>query len=62
MATNILEEFEDFLGGGITIQPGMKGVFDVILDGNLIFSKKKLDRHAEPGEVEKMLITLIEGE
>jgi selT/selW/selH-like putative selenoprotein len=27
------------------------GVFEVKLDGDLIFSKKALRRHAEPGEV-----------
>jgi selenoprotein W-related protein len=30
---------------------GTKGVFDVDVDGELIFSKKALGRHAEPGEV-----------
>jgi len=27
------------------------GVFEVVVDGELVFSKKALDRHAEPGEV-----------
>jgi selT/selW/selH-like putative selenoprotein len=27
------------------------GVFEVKLDGDLVFSKKALRRHAEPGEV-----------
>jgi selenoprotein W-related protein len=27
------------------------GVFEVTLDGDLIFSKMQLGRHAEPGEV-----------
>jgi predicted Rdx family selenoprotein len=27
------------------------GVFEVTMDGRLIFSKKALKRHAEPGEV-----------
>jgi len=33
---------------------GSKGVFDVKVDGELIFSKKQLGRHAEPGEVLKL--------
>jgi len=30
-------------------------VFEVTLDGELIFSKKKLGRHAEPGEVARLV-------
>jgi selenoprotein W-related protein len=31
------------------------GVFEVEADGQLVFSKKKLGRHAQPGEVVKLL-------
>ena len=31
--------------------PSSKGRFEVILDGELIFSKAELGRHANPGEV-----------
>lgn len=31
--------------------PSSKGRFEVTLDGDLIFSKAALGRHAEPGEV-----------
>jgi len=31
--------------------PSSKGRFEVTLDGQLIFSKASLRRHAEPGEV-----------
>jgi selenoprotein W-related protein len=30
---------------------GSKGTFDVRVDGNLIYSKHELGRHAKPGEV-----------
>jgi predicted Rdx family selenoprotein len=30
---------------------GSKGVFDVRVDGDLIFSKHDIGRHAKPGEV-----------
>jgi selT/selW/selH-like putative selenoprotein len=30
---------------------GDKGVFDVTVDGDLIYSKKQTGRHAKPGEV-----------
>ena len=35
----------------LTIVTGSSGVFDVEVDGQVIFSKKQLGRHAEPGEV-----------
>ncbi len=31
------------------------GVFEVVVDGNLVFSKKQLGRHAEPGEVVELM-------
>jgi selenoprotein W-related protein len=31
------------------------GVFEVKVDGDLVFSKKALHRHAEPGEVLKLI-------
>jgi hypothetical protein len=30
---------------------GQKSQFDVIADGQLVFSKQQVGRHAEPGEV-----------
>ena len=35
----------------IELVPSSKGRFEVTLDGELIFSKAALRRHAEPGEV-----------
>jgi selenoprotein W-related protein len=35
----------------IELLPSSKGRFEVTLDGDLIFSKARLGRHAEPGEV-----------
>lgn len=31
--------------------PSSGGVFEVKVDGRLVFSKKQLGRHAQPGEV-----------
>ena len=33
------------------------GVFEVTVDGKLVFSKKALGRHAEPGEVIRLMKT-----
>ena len=35
--------------------PSSGGVFEVKVDGDLIFSKKALRRHAEPGEVVRLV-------
>ena len=35
----------------LTLIPGTAGIFDVIVDGNLVFSKDAVNRHAEEGEV-----------
>ena len=37
------------------------GVFEVTVDGKLVFSKKALRRHAEPGEVLKA-VQQVRGE
>jgi selenoprotein W-related protein len=36
--------------------PGKGGVFEVTLNGELIFSKKALGRHAEPGEIRALIV------
>jgi selenoprotein W-related protein len=35
----------------LRVVTGSKGVFDVEIDGELLYSKKQTGRHAEPGEV-----------
>lgn len=35
----------------LTVLTGDKGVFDVSVNGSLLFSKKVTGRHAEPGEI-----------
>ena len=35
----------------ITLVTGGSGVFDVTVDGELLYSKKQTGRHANPGEV-----------
>jgi len=38
---------------------GSGGVFEVAVDNRLIFSKKKLGRFPEPGEVEEALSAMV---
>ena len=35
--------------------PSSGGIFDVTVDGKLVFSKKALGRHAKPGEIVDLL-------
>lgn len=35
----------------LTFVTGSKGVFDVEVDGEVLFAKHAVNRHAEPGEV-----------
>jgi len=35
----------------VTVVTGSKGVFDVEVDGQLLYSKHAMGRHARPGEV-----------
>lgn len=35
--------------------PSKGGAFEVILDGELIYSKKALKRHANPGEIAQVV-------
>jgi predicted Rdx family selenoprotein len=44
-------------GFDAAIQPGRSGQFDVISDGELLFSKQQVERFPEPGEV----LALLQG-
>jgi selenoprotein W-related protein len=35
----------------LTLVTGSKGIFDVVVDGEMLYSKQATGRHAEPGEV-----------
>jgi selenoprotein W-related protein len=39
----------------IVIVPDRGGVFEVDVDGALLYSKKATGRHAEPGEIRQLL-------
>jgi len=50
LASEILDGWAPVLSG-LELKGGTKGRFEVTLDGDLIFSKASLGRHAEPGEI-----------
>ncbi len=45
----------------ITLLPSSGGVFEVSVDGERIFSKAALGRHAESGEVLRLLNQYLKG-
>ncbi len=48
MAAEIKQEYPE---AKVRLVESAGGVFEVTVDGDLIFSKKELDRHANEGEV-----------
>jgi len=48
-------EIEERFGIEAELVKGQGGVFEIALDGELIFSKKALERFPAPGEVEAAL-------
>lgn len=44
----------------LTLETGSKGVFDVEVDGDVIYSKQVTGRQAQPGEVLTALETRLE--
>lgn len=43
----------------VTLVPSDDGKFEVSVNGDLLFSKKQLHRHAEPGEVLGLVRNLV---
>ena len=53
----------EFKIASLTLIPSDGGRFEVTVDGRLVYSKLQTGRHAEPGEVEKLVgEALGEGE
>lgn len=42
-----------------TFITGSKGVFHFIVDGQTLFSKKEIGRHAEPGEILDLFVSYL---
>jgi predicted Rdx family selenoprotein len=49
-ANDLLHDYQHVIAE-LTLITGSKGIFDVIVDGEVLYSKKTMGRHAEPGEV-----------
>ena len=54
-ATSLAAAISDEIGVEAELIEGKGGIFDVVVDGNLIFSKKKTGRFPENKEILEML-------
>ena len=50
----LLKDFEPEIGS-VTLVPSDGGRFEITVNGTLLYSKLQTGRHAEPGEVIKLL-------
>jgi selenoprotein W-related protein len=57
---DLLKEFEDKLEG-ITLIPSDGGKFEITVNKQLLYSKLKTGRHAQPGEIVGLVRTVVEG-
>lgn len=60
LADELLKEFEHTLDR-LTLIPSDEGRFEVTVNGELIFSKLGIRRHAEPGEVLGLVRRMVES-
>jgi len=49
-ANDLLRDYQHVIAE-LTLITGSKGIFDVIVDGEMLYSKGATGRHAKPGEV-----------
>lgn len=43
----------------LTLKTGTGGVYDVVVDGDLVYSKAETGRHAEPGEILDLFTEIV---
>lgn len=55
MASDILEKYGNAISE-MTLIPSGGGVFEVIKNGKLVFSKKQLDRFPDLEEINKLIL------
>jgi selT/selW/selH-like putative selenoprotein len=60
LAAELTHAFATPVGGthpiaGIVLEPSRGGVFDIFVNGKLVFSKAKTHRHPNPGEIVSLM-------
>ena len=56
----LLEEWEEDQIGTIEVVTGVGGIFDVHVDGELVFTKSMLGRYPDPDDVTPLLRTKLD--
>lgn len=54
----MLEDWESVIGT-LEVVPGTGGIFDVHVDGELVFTKSMLGRYPEPDDVVPLLLAKL---
>ena len=54
-AASLADELKKEFDVAANLVPGKGGIFDVIVDDKLVYSKSKTGRFPEPGEVSKIM-------
>lgn len=49
-ARDLLHDYQHVIES-LTLVTGSKGVFEVVVDGDTLYSKRATGRHAQPGEI-----------
>ena len=60
LAGELLKQFEHLIEV-ITLLPSDGGRFEVTVNGRLIYSKVKANRHVQPGEIVGLINKIVEG-
>ena len=55
-AHDLLRDYQHVIAE-LRLITGSKGIFNVIVDGEMLYSKRSTGRHAEPGEVLELFRT-----
>ena len=58
----MLHDYYEQLPGGVELIPGSGGIFEVELNGSLIFSKEETGRFPQENEIETKLEDLLAAE
>lgn len=58
MADELLSNYQHVIEK-LTLITGSKGVFDVVVNGDTLYSKHETGRHANPGEVLALFEALV---